>query len=263
GAGGHSREILKQIRPEGLLIGLDRDPMMLQFAANALDGSPHELILEQGSYIGLPRLLERLGISQIDRVLADLGLSSDQLTDASRGFSFHAEGALDLRFDVSSGEPAADWVNRASVEELTEAFREWGEEPHARRIAQAIVDQRRTMPLQTAHQLAELVAQVVSFRGESSRHPATRIFQALRIAVNDELRHVSELMQSVLPQCLATGGRAAILTFHSLEDRIVKQAFQDKSRWRPVTKKPVTASAVEKRQNPRSRSAKLRVAVRL
>ncbi len=262
GAGGHSRQILEQIRPGGLLIGVDRDPMMLQFAGKELGVPTNDVILVQSSYVAIPDILAERQIAGVDRVLADLGLSSDQLADESRGFSFHAEGPLDLRFDASTGETAAQLLQRASADELCRIFREYGEEPFSERIAEAIVKSRRRTPVCTARQLADLVTEAVPRRRESAKHAATLVFQALRIAVNDELQQVAELAGVILPQVVVSGGRAAIITFHSLEDRIVKRAFRDKSVWQPVNAKPVTASSVERRQNPRSRSAKLRVAVR-
>ena len=262
GAGGHSRQILEQIRPGGLLIGVDRDPMMLQFAGKELGVPANDVILVQSSYVAIPEILAEQQIAGVDRVLADLGLSSDQLADESRGFSFHAEGPLDLRFDASTGETAAELLQRASAEELRRIFREYGEEPFSDRIAEAIIKSRRRTPVHTAQQLADLVTETVPRRRESAKHPATLVFQALRIAVNDELQQVSELVGLILPRVVVSGGRVAIITFHSLEDRIVKRAFRDKSVWQPVNTKPVTASSVERRQNPRSRSAKLRVAVR-
>ena len=263
GAGGHSHQILEQIRPGGLLIGVDRDPMMLQFAEKELGAPTKDVILVQSSYVAIPDILAERKIAGVDRVLADLGLSSDQLADVSRGFSFHAAGPLDLRFDVSTGESAAQLLRRASADELSRIFREYGEEPFSERIAGAIIKSRRRTPVRTARQLADLVTDTVPRRRGSTKHPATLVFQALRIAVNDELQQVSELVDVVLPQVVVSGGRAAIITFHSLEDRTVKRAFRDKSVWQPVNAKPVTASSVERRQNPRSRSAKLRVAVRV
>lgn len=262
GAGGHSSHILPQIRPGGLLIGIDRDPMMLALAARKLGSPAEDVILRQSSYVDVPDLLAELQIAGVDRVLADLGLSSDQLADVSRGFSFDAEGPLDLRFDPSSGAPASRLLQHSSAEELANIFQKYGEEPFSRQIADAIVRSRRDVPIQTARQLSEVVARAVPHSRGKGKHPATRIFQALRIAVNEELQHVARLVDEVLPRVLVSGGRAAIITFHSLEDRLVKQAFRDTAVWQRITDRPVTASSIERRQNPRSRSAKLRVAVR-
>ncbi len=262
GAGGHSREIFPLIQPDGLLIGIDRDPMMLELAGRVLNIPHPNIVLHQSSYVELPDIMAEHSITGVDRVLADLGLSSDQLADDSRGFSFDANGPLDLRFDPSSGESAAEILASHSVEDLSSIFSEFGEEPFSKQIASAIVGARRHSPIQTSRDLAAFVEAAVSRRGQSSKHPATRVFQALRIAVNEELQHVTDFVDRVLPQVIVSGGRAAIITFHSLEDRLVKRAFRDKQKWQPVTSKPITASSVERRQNPRSRSAKLRVAVR-
>lgn len=263
GAGGHSKHILPQIRPGGLLIAIDRDPMMLEFAAKQLGAPAKDVVLNRSTYVNLPGILAELQITGVDRVLADLGLSSDQLADSRRGFSFDAEGPLDLRFDTASGQPASELLQRGSAAELSRIFREYGEEPHHERIADAIVHRRRSESINTARRLAKIVSESMPPRSAKGKHPATRIFQALRIAVNDELQHVSRFVEDSLPEVLVSGGRAAVITFHSLEDRIVKQAFRNSAIWQRVTTKPVTASSVERRQNPRSRSAKLRVAERV
>ena len=263
GAGGHSRDILERLQPGGLLIGIDRDPMMLELASRTL-GLPHpNVVLHQSSYVELPNILAEHEIDGVDRILADLGLSSDQLADTSRGFSFEADGPLDLRFDTSTGSPASELLANRSAEDLSHIFDEYGEEPFSRQIATDIVNSRRQTPIQTSRDLAAVVESAIPGRARTSRHPATRVFQALRIAVNEELQHVADFVDRVLPNALVPGGRAAIITFHSLEDRVVKRAFRNREIWQPVTSKPATASSVERRQNPRSRSAKLRVAVRL
>ncbi|MEZ6052938.1 MAG: 16S rRNA (cytosine(1402)-N(4))-methyltransferase RsmH [Planctomycetaceae bacterium] len=263
GAGGHSCDILERIQPGGLLIGIDRDPMMLELASRTL-GLPHpNVVLHQSSYVELPNILAEHEIDGVDRILADLGLSSDQLADTSRGFSFEADGPLDLRFDTSTGSPASELLASRSAEDLSHLFDEYGEEPFSRQIATHIVNSRRQTPIQTSRDLAAVVESAIPGRARTSRHPATRVFQALRIAVNEELQHVADFVDRVLPNALVPGGRAAIITFHSLEDRLVKRAFRNREIWQPVTSKPATASSVERRQNPRSRSAKLRVAVRL
>lgn len=265
GAGGHSHDILERISPGGTLIGVDRDPMMLALATTRLETSPHydplHVQLCQGSYVDLPDILAQRDPPYVDRVLADLGLSSDQLADRERGFSFESDGPLDLRFDVSTGEPACDILHTRSADDLATLFRNFGEERKADLIAKQIVKIRKHSPIHTAKDLAAAVEAVVPRRGRGS-HPATRVFQALRIAANHELEHVARLVNDVLPTVLSTGGRAALITFHSLEDRLVKNAFRDATLWEQVTKKPVEATAAEKRHNPRSRSAKLRVAVR-
>ena len=220
------------------------------------------MFLRQSSYTALPDILVERGISGADRILADLGLSSDQLSDVSRGFSFDADGPLDLRFDPTLGESASRYLQKVPLQELVKVFKDYGEEPRSRELAEAIVTRRRSDPITTSRELADVILDRVPRRRKTDRHPATRVFQALRIAVNNELQQVSEFVDSVLPQIVGSGGRAAVITFHSLEDRLVKRAFRNKSLWQPLTTKPVTASSIERRQNPRSRSAKLRVALR-
>lgn len=257
GAGGHARQIVERIQPGGRLIGLDRDPMMLAHAKPVLDWPGVALL--QASYAELGQVLCQLGLTAADRVLVDLGLSSDQLADPGRGFSFDADGPLDMRFDTSSGQPAAQLVNRLPERELARIIYEYGEERHSRRIARRIVSER---PLQTARELADVVRRAVPpVKGRWRIHPATRVFQALRIAVNDELGALRNLLERELPRSLRPGGRAVMISFHSLEDRLIKQAFRDRSRWESLTRKPVMADPVEQAQNPRSRSAKLRAAV--
>jgi 16S rRNA (cytosine1402-N4)-methyltransferase len=263
GAAGHSREILTRIGPAGTLIGLDRDAMMLDIAARQL--SAFRCHLAQASYAQLPQVLAGLEIAAVDRILLDLGLSSDQLADPSRGFSFASVGPLDLRFDTSQGEPAADLVARLDERELCELLERFGEERDSRRIARNIVRQRATRPIRTGLDLAEAVSgsQGQSRRFSGSRHPATQVFQALRIAVNHELEQLETTLGGVLHECLKPGGIAAIISFHSLEDRLVKQAFRDSKLWQPLSPKPITASPAEQRFNPRSRTARLRVAKKI
>ena len=258
GGGGHSRLILEQIGSAGMLVGLDRDNSMLARARQKVSGDNCRLV--QSSYADLPDVLRDLAIDTVDRVLVDLGLSSDQLADRSRGFGFAAGGPLDLRFDPSQGQPAGELLQSAGADRLEQIFRDYGEDPNAARIARAIVEQRRREPVRTAEALADLVSATVGRGGRSGTHPATRVFQALRIAVNEELDHLQRFLDTTLPDCLRPGGRAVVITFHSLEDRIVKNAFRDRGRWELVNRKPMTASAAEIRRNPRSRSAKVRAA---
>ncbi len=260
GAAGHSRKIIEAIRPGGTLIGLDRDPMMLRLAAENMSDAA-DVVLRQCSYAELDAVLDELSLPVVDRILVDLGLSSDQLADRQRGFGFKAGGPLDLRFDVRHGQPAAELLRTADVQRITDILRDFGEEPNAHRIAHAIVQLRASQRIETAEQLARLVEQV-SPAGRGGTHPATRVFQALRIAVNEELEQLQRLLHDVAPRRLCPGGRLVVISFHSLEDRYVKEAFRETERWDPLTKKPVTATPTEERLNPRSRSAKLRFAAR-
>lgn len=262
GAGGHSRKILERIGPTGRLIGIDRDPMMLGFANQVLSAANCTLVHD--TYAHLDQILTHLTIPEVDRVLLDLGSSSDQLADRSRGFSFQSDGPLDLRFNTSAGVSAADWLAEVSESELTEVLTNYAEEPKAGGLARAIIRARKQSPIQTAQRLAEVVAESGQARQskESSRHPATRVFQALRIVVNEELKQVETFLTDVVHRTLKRGGRLAVITFHSLEDRIVKQAFREAELWQQLNPKPVAASIAEQRLNPRARTALLRVAIR-
>ena len=261
GGGGHAAAIADRVGETGRVIGLDRDPSMLELARAAVAGRPVTLV--HAPYAEMGRVLEELGIDRVQGVLLDLGLSSDQLAWRERGFSFVADGPLDMRFDSGSGDPdAADLVNRLPAEELADLFYKYGEERYSRRIARRIVEERRIEPIRTTARLAEVVRRSLpppARRGPID--PSTRVFQALRIAVNDELGQVDEVLQ-IIPDVLAPGGRAAIISFHSLEDRRVKWAFRSDPRLNVLTRKPVTATAAEVAANPRARSAKLRVAER-
>lgn len=262
GAGGHSREILKYIGPEGTLIGLDRDPMMLKFASQTLSGS--NCHLRQSSYADLPDVMREIGVDHVDRILLDLGLSSDQLADEQRGFGFDSTGMLDLRFDTSQGEPAWKLIERSSEEDLAEIFKRYGEERFSDAIAAHLVERRKQHPIHTASDLVNAVEEAIpqKFLRTAKKHPATRIFQALRIAVNDELTHVETALNETTYRSLIPGGRAVVITFHSLEDRIVKTAFRNSDCWENLTPKPITATQTEQRMNPRCRSAKIRAAKR-
>lgn len=263
GAGGHSRKILDSLGETGLLIGLDRDPMMLKLAETRLNQT--NCRLRQASYIELPQILEKWDLSRVDRVLLDLGLSSDQLADEARGFGFDAKGPLDLRFDTSRGQPAWEWIADQTEAELTRILETFGEERFSKAIARELSRRRESQPVKSAADLSEAVAEAIpeSAKRASRKHPATRVFQALRIAVNRELEHVKTALNQILPGVIEPGGRAVVITFHSLEDRIVKDAFRNKSRWQNLTPHPITATPTEARINPRSRTAKLRVARRL
>ena len=261
GGGGHTRALAAAVGKEGLIVAFDRDPAAIDAAERNLRRQPIKLV--QTNFCDLPEILEQLEIEAIDGVVLDLGLSSDQLADRSRGFSFSTGGPLDLRFDPLSGEPAWRLVNRFSAEHLQQLISSYGEERFARRIAQAIVRRRRERPIETAEELAELIRRCVPRTPDSERiDPATRTFQALRIVVNEELKSL-EIALRRIPDCLRRGARMVVISFHSLEDRRVKEAFRDDSRLKALTPRPIRADEEEIARNPRSRSAKMRVAEKL
>ena len=259
GGGGHSRLLAEAVGPTGRVIALDRDAAAVECAASALHQLPIHAL--QANYSDLPEVLAQLGVEKVDGILLDLGLSSDQLADPDRGFSFHGTGPLDLRFDVTRGEPAWKLVERLSAEHLADLIYRYGEERYSRKIARRIVDTRRAEPIRTAADLARLVRQSVPRSRDERIDPATRTFQALRIAVNEELKWL-EVGLRRLPACLRPGGRIAVISFHSLEDRLVKEAFRDDARLTLITRRPIRPSEAETAANPRARSAKLRVAER-
>jgi 16S rRNA (cytosine1402-N4)-methyltransferase len=262
GAGGHARLLAERVGPSGHVIGLDRDAAMLALARPRLEGLAVTLV--QANFAQLRQVLNQLGIVAVDGVLADLGVCSDQLDAPERGLSFQQAGPLDMRFDPTEGEPASALLRRLNERDLADVFYRYGEERFSRRIARKIVATRRQAPLETTEQLADLVRRCVP-RPTGRRpaiDPATRVFQALRIAVNDELAALDRFLAS-LPGCVKPGGRALVLSFHSLEDRRVKQAFRDRAHWEVLTRKPVQAGEEELRNNPRARSAKLRAARRV
>jgi 16S rRNA (cytosine1402-N4)-methyltransferase len=258
GAGGHARALGVRVGAAGRVLGLDRDPEMLTLAERATRGLPVTLV--QAPYSALAEVLAEQGLGAVDGIVLDLGLSSDQLAWAHRGFSFAAEGPLDMRYDPGAGETAANIVNSWSEVELARLFFEYGEERYSRRVARRIVEARRIEPITTTARLAELVRRSIPGKW-GPIDPSTRVFQALRIQVNRELEHLAETLE-LIPDLIRPGGRAAIISFHSLEDRQVKVAFRDDPRLEVLTRKPVTASAEEVAVNPRARSAKLRVAER-
>ncbi|GAB5442957.1 MAG: 16S rRNA (cytosine(1402)-N(4))-methyltransferase RsmH [Fuerstiella sp.] len=261
GAGGHSRKIADKIGTDGRLLAFDRDPMMLNFARRTLQD--FNVDFHHGSYVQAAEVLEDRQLEAVDRLVLDLGLSSDQLADRDRGFGFDAGGPLDMRFNPEQGRSAADLLLEDSAEELVRIFRDFGEEPFAEQIAQEVISRRGRKPLRTTGDLEDCVRTAVPGKAQQgSRNPATRIFQALRIAVNQELEHVQRMMTDILPRVLKPEGIAVILTFHSLEDRIVKQTFKGQKQWTALTPKPIEATPAEIRLNPRSRSAKLRAARR-
>jgi 16S rRNA (cytosine1402-N4)-methyltransferase len=259
GIGGHTRMIAEKVGPTGRVIGLDQDPTMLEVARGRLEGLPITLL--HANFDQVSAALDRIGVTEIDGLLADLGFCSDQMDEGERGLSFQQDGPLDMRLDPTAGATAADLIARMSEYDLANVFWEFGEERHSRRVARKIVETRKQQSIRTTGQLANLVRSCVPREKGRSIDPATRVFQALRIAVNDELGSLDRLLAQ-LPRLIKRGGKAGLISFHSLEDRRVKQAFQDRDLWEPVTKKPVQASDDEVRNNPRARSAKFRVARR-
>jgi 16S rRNA (cytosine1402-N4)-methyltransferase len=260
GGGGHTRALADRVGPGGRVIAVDLDPEAVRRAERMLAGLP--ISVANSSYTDIPEILDELHIAQVDGMLLDLGLSSDQLADIDRGFSFQSEGDLDLRFDPEHGEPAWKMLARLSEETLADIIYHYGEERFSRRIARKIVEARKTTPIRSASQLASLVRSCVPRSRGHDIDPATRTFQALRIAVNRELDNIKIALKR-LPDRLKPGGRLAIISFHSLEDRLVKEAFRDDPRLQVITRKPVVATDEEVSRNPRARSAKLRVAKRV
>ncbi len=260
GGGGHAKAILEASAPSGKLVAFDRDRAAIGLAENELAELSDRLYLVWGSFADLGAHLDSLGISRVDGILADLGLSSLQLDDSERGFAFSFEGPLDMRFDQSQGPTAAELVNRLDEEELAEILRDFGEERRARTIARRIVSRR---PIRTTSELRRAIVSVLGPR-RGKVDPATRSFQALRVAVNHELRALETFLVRA-PARLAPGGRLVVVSYHSLEDRAVKWAFRDLVKdsdddiFRIVTKKPIVPGPSEVRANRRARSAKLRV----
>jgi 16S rRNA (cytosine1402-N4)-methyltransferase len=265
GLGGHSAEIAKRLGAKGRLICFDRDPEAMELAKAKLDEVRAEIGEEMPEVVFEPRAFSEVGEAvapgSLDGLLADFGVSSLQLDEAHRGFSFRSEGPLDMRMDTRSGETAGQVVNQADENELADLIYEFGEERRSRRIARAIV---RARPISTSTELARVIsAAAPSMKGDKI-HPATRTFQALRIRVNDELGEIRTLLKSA-PSLLKPGGRLVLISFHSLEDRLVKDALREGGRdgvFEVLTKKPVIAGEQEQMRNPRSRSAKLRAAVK-
>jgi 16S rRNA (cytosine1402-N4)-methyltransferase len=260
GVGGHAQLVADRLTPTGRLIGLDQDAAMLALARRRLTRGSVTLV--QSNFDQLRLVLDQLGLNRVDGLLADLGMCSDQLDDPARGFSFQQPGPLDMRLNPAEGEPASGLLKRLNERDLADLFWKHGEERFSRRIARKIVETRRRTPLETTDQLAELVRRCVPRPKGRQIDPATRVFQALRIAVNDELGALDRFL-AVLPNCLKSGGRAVMISFHSLEDRRVKQAFRDRKVWQVLTKKPIQASPDELAGNPRARSAKLRAAIHI
>ena len=282
GGGGHTERILEAASPDGRVLGLDADPAAIARTGQRLARFGDRLVLRQANFRDLAAVAPEAGFPAVDGVLLDLGLSSFQLADPERGFSFRADGPLDMRFDPGVGRPAAELLAKLDEAELGDIFRRYGEEPHARRIASAVVTTRSTTPVETAEAFASLVERVVLRRpGRAGRiHPATRVFQALRIAVNGELDAL-EVALGAAVGLLRPGGRLVVLAYHSLEDRIVKRFVAAERRGcicppsfpvcvcgraprlRPVGPQPAMPSETEVAANPRARSARLRTAERL
>jgi 16S rRNA (cytosine1402-N4)-methyltransferase len=280
GRAGHALALLNA-RADVELLALDRDPEAVDACARRFAGFGARAHVVHGTYADLPRHLGDIGWEAADGILLDLGVSSPQLDDPSRGFSTRHEGPLDLRFDPTDGESAADYLARASVGEIEETLRTLGEEPHARRVARAIDRARSENPIATTQELASAVESAAGRPGEPRAKSLSRVFQALRLRVNGELDALERFLAD-LPRTLALGGRVVVISFHSLEDRRVKEAFAAAARdcicppeipacvcgggraWlRPLTKRPIVADAAELARNPRARSAKLRAAERV
>nr|WP_197137052.1 16S rRNA (cytosine(1402)-N(4))-methyltransferase RsmH [Crateriforma conspicua] len=271
GGGGHSRLILQRFddcrdnTPDVSwnslsIVALDRDPAVSQ-RAESIPLDPR-IDLYLGSYESTPIALDSAGFRDADAIILDLGLSSDQLADRDRGFSFNSDGELDLRFDPESGIPAHQWLMRHDEKAIADAIYQFGEERYSRRIAREIIARARSKrPVRTVSEMVDICRRCVPRSKNHDIHPATRTFQALRIAVNQELDILTRTMQQVA-DWLAPGGRILVLSFHSLEDRIVKNAFRQEDRLEVLTKKPLRPTDQEIQHNPRSRSAKLRVAQR-
>lgn len=270
GRGGHSRAILEQLSEQGRLIAIDKDPAAVAFAQEQFAADKRFQIF-QGSFT---RLAEFTDGQPVDGILLDLGVSSPQLDEAARGFSFMQAGPLDMRMDLTQALDAATWVNQASLEEMIQVFREYGEERFARRIAQAIINARAITPLSDTRELAEIIKEA-NPKWEKHKHPATRVFQAIRIHINDELSDLKEVLKTAVAT-LARGGRLSVISFHSLEDRIVKQFMRDEEKGvqppigLPIRHfeiqtgfkrigKAIKPSEAEVKNNVRARSAVLRI----
>ncbi|UCC30631.1 MAG: 16S rRNA (cytosine(1402)-N(4))-methyltransferase RsmH [Phycisphaerales bacterium] len=268
GVGGHARLFAEALGPEGTFIGLDVDPANLAVARRTLSEVACRVELVHANFEELGPVLESVGVAQVDVLFADLGVSSTQLDDAARGFSFQRDGALDMRMDPRLTTTAADLINRLKEQALGDLFYHNAQERAARRIAKRVCEARREKRITTTGQLARIISNALGVDPSSRRtkiHPATRTFLALRIAVNDEIGCLQALLAAA-PEMLRPGGRIGVIAFHSVEDKPVKTDFRGRKRegvYRIVTQRPVVAEAEERRANPRSRSAKLRVAIRL
>lgn len=270
GSGGHALEILKRTEPDGILIGLDWDEDAIAEAGKVLMPFGHRAKIVRENFVHLPQVLKSMKIEEVDGILLDLGLSSLQIEKRERGFSLKGEGPLDMRMDQRLDRTAADLVNRLSLKELGETLSEYGEERWAKGIAKAIVEERARTPIDTTQTLRRIVHRAIPRRFHSRKiDPATKTFQAFRIRLNEELENLREMLEAGW-RLLRKGGRMCVISFHSLEDRMVKETFrrlerkgENGSALRVITKKPVRPSEEERRRNPRSRSARLRCAERM
>ncbi len=260
GEGGHSEALLQLMPPSSTLICIDRDEEMLAIARERLQAFPHKIHFFQESFSQIYHLLSELGIREVDGILFDLGISLRHIESPERGFSFKWEGPLDMRMNRKQSLTAGDLVNKLSKRDLANLFREYGEEPYAEKIAEAIVEERKKGEINSTRKLAEIIEKTV--RRRSHIHPATRVFMALRIAVNKELEELRQAIPSAI-SLLKRGGRICVLSYHSLEDRVVKQIFKEKKEELEIlTPKPLHPSREEIIINPSARSAKLRAAER-
>jgi len=259
GGGGHTQLLAQKVGAAGCVVALDRDPRAIAAVEPRVAGLPVKTV--HADFRDLAAVLRELQIGCVDGILLDLGMSSDQLADAQRGFSFQADGELDLRFDPTGGRPAWQLIEQLGADALANLIYEYGEERYSRRIARRIVECRGRQRLRSTRALAELVRSCVPRSRNHPIDPATRTFQALRIAVNDELGALEAALRDAAG-VLRPGGRLAVISFHSLEDRRVKQMFRDNPQYVVLTKKPLRPYESEVRRNPRSRSAKLRVAAK-
>lgn len=266
GFGGHAKEILKALGQHGRLIGIDQDEEALGYAKENLKEFAAQCIFVRENFASLTKVLKKHGIDNVDGILLDIGISSLHIDKAERGFSFRSDAPLDMRMNKEADVSAYDVVNTYSEEKLADLLRNFGEERHARKIAQRIVQERRKQTIETTRQLSEIVLKAAGQQGRlQSLHPATRTFQAIRIAVNDELGVLQQVLEQSL-EVLNSKGRMIVVCFHSLEDRIVKTFFQDCQKRRSVnilTKKPISPTEDEVKLNPRSRSARLRAVERI
>lgn len=263
GGGGHAGEILRRITPGGKLIAVDRDPEAIARTRGRLIEAESEVIYVNDDFRNVDRILSEAGVGAIDGAVFDLGVSSFQLDEGEKGFSFLKDGPLDMRFDPNTGLSAAEVVNRFSRDELATIIRDYGEERHSRKVAEAIWTARKRERIRTTAQLAGIIRGAIGGWYRDQRlHPAARTFQAIRICVNDELGAAEEGVKKAI-EFLNPGGRICVISFHSLEDRIIKNIFRDAfkaGRLKLVNKKPIVPTSGEMGVNPRSRSAKLRIA---